>query len=199
MIKALTIRHGQTTGTVFGRFAKRVSALVGAVFVATVTISCVTPSPAGESADISVIDYQEGDVEKGQRVRWGGTIAQVLNKEDFTVLEIVSRPLWRSGRTRHNDATDGRFIAEINGFVDPEIASPGRDISVIGTVSRIDDGKVGEADYRYPVMAVFDYQFWEARNQYDRYGAGHYYLFSDRYWHHFPHRRRFGLHGRFIH
>lgn len=204
MRKALALCQCQTAGTVFGELAvfgepaKRVATLFAVLLVACVTISCVLPAPAGESAAISVIDVQQGTIEKGQPVRWGGTIAKVHNKADTTVLEIVSRPLLRSGRPKHNDVTDGRFMAEITGFLDPEIVRPGRDISVIGSIVRLDKGLVGEAEYSYPVMSVFDYQFWKEQSEVDPAAVHPYYLFSDRYWQTWPHRRRSGVHGQLI-
>ena len=55
-------------------------------------------------------------------MRWGGTIASVNNRDDDTTeLQIVSRPLDRRGRPRHVDVSEGRFVAEVDGFLDPEI------------------------------------------------------------------------------
>lgn len=203
MKQALTHSHWQTTGTVFGVLSnvlgKKVATLVVAVSVACVTISCASPAPAGESTAISVADVQQGTVEKGlPPVRWGGTIAKVHNKSDLTVLEIVSRPLLRSGRPRHNDVTDGRFMAEISGFLDPEIVAPGRDISVIGTIERLDNGLVGDAEYRYPVMLVFDYKVWKKQSEIDPAGVDPNYFFSDRYWRNWPHRGTSGISGQLI-
>ncbi len=195
MIKASTKGRCQTTGNEFGGLAEKKAVLLFAVFAAFTTVSCVSPLPAGESVGVSVTEAQTGQAEKGLPVRWGGTIARIHNKADLTVLEIVSRPLLRSGRPKHNDTTDGRFMAEISGFLDPEIVSPGRDISVIGTLDRIQTGQVGEADYKYPVLSVFDYQFWKKQSEIDPYSNYPNYLFSDRYWREWPHRRRSGVNG----
>lgn len=198
MTMALAIRHCQTTRTVFGGRMRSIATLVVAMSVACVTISCISPAPAGESVDFSVAEVQLGEVGQGQPVRWGGTITKIHNKAGVTVLEIVSRPLLRSGRPRHNDVTDGRFLAEISSFLDPEIVSPGRDISVIGTITRIDDGLIGEAEYRYPVMSVFDYRFWKEKSDAELNGLDPYYLYSDKYWRNWPHRGRANIHGQII-
>lgn len=159
---------------------------------------CATPSPPGDVENISVSMYQSGKVEVGAPVRWGGTIAKINNLHDKTVLEIVSRPLLRSGRPRHNDQSDGRFLAELAEFLDPEIIKPGRDISVIGTVERLHNGKVGESDYRYPVLSVFKYQFWKKESEIDPgYGYPHYFYY-ERYWRDWPYRRRGYVHGNVI-
>jgi len=160
--------------------------------------SCVTPAPPGEVVEVTVADIQQGTGEMGVPVRWGGTIAAVHNKPETTLLEVVSRPLNGTGRPRHNDATYGRFYAEISGFLDPEIVSQGRDISVIGTVIRLDDGQVGEAGYEYPVLSVFDYRVWKKRSEIKGNGNYPHYFLFDRYWHNWPHHRRHGVRGSVI-
>lgn len=196
MQKVLTLSRCANPDTELGGVTKTVMRMSLWACVVSICASCVTTLPAGDSADISVAQVQLGNVEKGMPVRWGGTITKIHNKADLTVLEIVSRPLHRSGRPKHNDVTDGRFFAEISGFVDPEIAGPGRDISVIGTIERVEDGLVGEAEYRYPVMRVFDHQVWDKSSDintrdYDPYYP--YYPYSGGYW---PYRGRSGIHGR---
>lgn len=97
-----------------------------------------------------------------QRVRWGGSIASVTNNPDgSTLLEIVSRPLYRGGRPMHDDRSDGRFLALVDDFLDPEIVTVGRDMTVLGRLSGKIAGKVGETDYTFPVLAIDDYQFWK--------------------------------------
>lgn len=174
----------------------RLSKLLLMTTFAFIVASCAAPSPPGKSASMSVSDVQQGELQKDLPVRWGGTIVQVQNKADITVIEIVSRPLMASGRPKHNDATDGRFIAEIKGFIDPEIVLPGRDISAIGKISRVEKGLVGEAVYDYPVMDVFEHRFWSKQVPLDRSDEPRY-LFPERYWDDWPHRRS-SVHGLII-
>lgn len=185
MIKASCFCMSWTTGIVFG-------------FTVLMVSGCVSPSPPGEVAIATVQEVQQGSMESGIPLRWGGTITHVRNKKDITVLEIVSRPLLRSGRPRHNDQTDGRFMAEISGFLDPEIVRAGRDISVIGTITRLENGQVGEAEYQYPVMSVFNYRFWKKASEIDANSGYPHYFERDRFWYNWPYRRRNGVHGRVL-
>jgi len=220
MIKASSCSRGRTSGTVFGKrgsnatFLRNMAVrnraishvrfpafrrLMALALLSILVSACVSPSPSGEVAQASVLEVQQGTADTGLPLRWGGTITRVQNKQDLTILEIVSRPLLRSGRPRHNDKTDGRFLAEISGFIDPEIIGPGRDVSLVGTVVRVEKGQVGEADYQYPVMSVFNYRFWDELNEPDTYYRGYpYYYPHDRFWYDWPHRRRGRISGKLI-
>jgi len=96
------------------------------------------------------------------RVRWGGTIAGIENREDgSTLVEIVSRPLRNRGRPIHNDTSSGRFYALIDRFLDPEIVVQGRDMTVEGELIGLAQGFVGDTPYIFPSITVDDYKYWQ--------------------------------------
>lgn len=97
----------------------------------------------------------------GHRVRWGGTIASVTNKESETWIEIVERELRRSGQPLDSDASAGRFLARIPGFFDPAIYDRGRQITVVGVIEKPMVKTIGEFSYLFPVVAVDGHQLWE--------------------------------------
>mgnify|MGYP000604342760 CR=1 FL=1 len=97
----------------------------------------------------------------GQRVRWGGTIASVTNKESETWIEIVERELRRSGQPLDSDSSAGRFIARIPGFFDPTIYDRGRQITVVGVIEKPMIKTIGDFAYLFPVVAVDGHQLWE--------------------------------------
>lgn len=112
---------------------------------------------------MSVEEARRAAPEDWRRVRWGGTIVSVRNTADGTsVLEIVSRPLRSDGRPVRNDVTDGRFLAEVDAFLDPEIIEAGRDVTVTGELEDRREGRIGEFDYLYPVVSVDDYRYWRS-------------------------------------
>lgn len=155
-----------------------------AIYVVLVT-GCASPLPKGQVSDISIPELQAGKADTGFAVRWGGSIVSVQNKSDVTVLEIVSRPLWKTGRPIQSDQSEGRFVAEIPGFVDPELLLDGSDISLVGTVQDVRSGLVGEATYQFPVMAVFQYKLWKPRKEFTSDDFAHKHFF-DRYWNDWP-------------
>lgn len=104
---------------------------------------------------------QAPDSHQGQTVRWGGTIARVENQSNQTTLEIVSRNLSRQGRPEQDDTTDGRFIAVVEGFLDPVIYSAGREVTVNGQLAGVVDGKIDQHDYQYPVVTAKVIHLWE--------------------------------------
>ena len=177
-----------------------------ALLLATVSVGCVTSAPLAPEPDVTLSKLTVEEARQAapvapQTVRWGGTIVGIVNTDDNkTQVEIVSRPLQRSGRPINNDRTDGRFIAEFNDFLDPEIYTTGRDLSVIGTVTDIVDGRIGETEYRFPLLLVTDHRYWKPvppREYYHHPIHDHYRY--DPFW---RDRYRYGrggsLHGRII-
>lgn len=97
---------------------------------------------------------------RGERVFWGGTLAAVHNLQDVTHLEVVGYPLDADGWPRLEAEPVGRFIIEHRGFLEPAKYAPGRAITVVGTLTAPLLGKVGERDYRYPVVLPEQLHLW---------------------------------------
>lgn len=91
-------------------------------------------------------------VVEGQQARWGGRIAQIENRSDSTVLEIVHFSLNGSGRPIESDKTLGRFRVYVDGFIDPDIYKPGRLVTVLGHVGEREQGRIGS--YRFQVVTL---------------------------------------------
>ena len=127
-------------------------------------LSTITVSQAIENQQLQELDSISEDSvsDNEQLVRWGGSIASVTNRTDgSTLVEIVARPLYSGGRPIHDDRSDGRFLALLNGFLDPEIVKVGRDMTILGRLMGKAPGKVGESDYLFPVVLISDYHFWK--------------------------------------
>ncbi len=99
----------------------------------------------------------------GTQVRWGGTIAQVINGRAESWVEVVGRGLGDNGRPVERGPSQGRFLARFDGFVDPAVFERGREITFIGTVDGSETRTIGEYEYRYPVIAVRSHYLWEPR------------------------------------
>ncbi len=93
-------------------------------------------------------------------VRWGGDILDVENKDSYSLIEILSHELRRNGRPQENDGYQGRFIARINGFLDPEYYTKGRQFTVYGNLNQSMQKSIDDHRYTYPVIDVKQYYLW---------------------------------------
>jgi outer membrane lipoprotein len=94
---------------------------------------------------------RDGNISSGE-VHWGGQIVKVENLTDRTLVEVLALPLDGSGVPQTNGEPQGRFIVDKSGFLEPQEYAVGRLVEVRGRLNGFTDGKVGQADYRYPVV-----------------------------------------------
>jgi outer membrane lipoprotein len=90
---------------------------------------------------------------KGRTVIVGGEILETTNLRDATRIEVLQRPLNVSESPQLTDATGGRFMVLCNEYRDPAVYAQRRRITVAGQVMGTFEGKVGEADYIYPLIS----------------------------------------------
>lgn len=132
-----------------------------------------------------------------QYVRWGGKIISIENKENSSWIEILVNPLNSYGRPGANDNYKGRFIAKIDGFLDPEHYAKDRKLTVYGKVESSLTRKIDDHPYNYPLVNAKVYYLWpeyrNARYQYPYYPAYHSWPYY-RYHHSLYHRHHLGLH-----
>ncbi len=103
-----------------------------------------------------------------KNVLWGGQIIDMSVKTNGTFIKVVDKDLDRGKRPKEGDVSEGRFIVHYPGFLDPAIYKPGRELSVIGTISGVDVQPVGELLYTYPVLESKQLHLWERRAKYRR-------------------------------
>lgn len=126
---------------------------------ATTVPEAIREAPPG---DISVVEARrDAAAYAGQRVRWGGTVASVENRKDETWIEIVARDLGSTGRPRDTDRSQGRFIARVQGFLDPAVYTSGRQITVSGTLEQAVTRPIGDYSYTFPLVRAESVYLWE--------------------------------------
>lgn len=161
-------------------------------FAACMLLSACTSIPVqleGEYSALTPADASEDDVRTA--VRWGGIVLETRPEAEFTCFEVLSRQLDRSMRPVHSDRADGRFIACKPGFYDPEVFEKGREVTLTGEIIHMDTRKVGEFDYRYPVVDIAFISLWPVRRDWVYVRA--YEPFRPYYWHYPP----YGVHFRY--
>lgn len=97
---------------------------------------------------------------KYKAAQWGGSIIAVSNFQDHTDIEVVAYPLKKNGLPDTSSQPIGRFIARKKSFLEPANFPPGRLLTIDGSVLGTQAGKVGEANYTYPVLLAHDLKLW---------------------------------------
>ena len=157
--------------------------------LAILLIGCTTVPKAIREAPPGNLDFAavqaDTDAYVGKPVRWGGTILSIKNQPADTWIEILEQPLGAWGRPKPEDSSRGRFFSRFDGFIDPEVYRQGREITVVGTVQKTLNQRIGEHEYRYAVIDADEHYLWNIRPLYEPYYFGKYPYF----WHHrhYPH------------
>jgi len=92
----------------------------------------------------------------------------VRNLEQGTRLEVLSYPLDSRGRPEQDASPKGRFLLQREGYLEPVDYAPGRLITAVGAVTGVEEGKVGDAPYRYPLMQAEQLHLWPKPESYRR-------------------------------
>lgn len=101
------------------------------------------------------------DAHKGVWVLLGGAIISVKNTQEGTLLEILQKPVDSDGRPLDTDASEGRFLAVTDQYLDAAVYQPGRSIGVIGEVTGRQAMPLDEIMYTYPLLRVRALHLWK--------------------------------------
>ena len=107
------------------------------------------------------------------RVLWGGVVVSSSNREDVTDLVVLAYPLNRSQRPDQDKPPLGRFIARYSGYLETVVYAAGREVTVLGGLQGVEEGRIGGAAYRYPVLKADDIYLWSEQDDSKvRFGIG---------------------------
>lgn len=109
----------------------------------------ITPDKASQSSGNSA-----------DRVRWGGKIISVEPSNERTCFIMLGQPLNAKAKPYMREETTGRFIACRNGFYDPALFSEGRLVTITGIWRGHETRKIGDMDYRYPMVEAEVIHLW---------------------------------------
>lgn len=121
----------------------------------------------------------------GEKVRWGGVIANVENQKERTMVEVLHFALSSQGRPIKSNETLGRFRVYFPGLLDPMIYKQGKSVTFTGDFSHIESGKIGEQAYQFPALNGQNVHLWKKRQTVDVR------LVHDNYWSSYPYRNAF--------
>jgi outer membrane lipoprotein len=105
---------------------------------------------------------------RGKIALWGGTILDTQNQKDMTQIEVLAYPLNASHRPLLESKPLGRFVIKHRGYLEPTTYAQGRLITVLGSVSGSQSGKVGESAYTYPVVSDRQLHLWSQNDMRNR-------------------------------
>ncbi len=132
---------------------------------ALLTLAACAPTPIYKTSTNTVMAApaqvaQTPERYSGNEVIWGGRIVHVNNLTDHSEIELLGYPLDSSQRPRANDSGSGRFIAVLRGYVEPLDYPSGALMTVAGKLDGTRAGKVGEANYMFPLVDVTQSHVW---------------------------------------
>lgn len=96
---------------------------------------------------------------------WGGTILDTRNMKDMTQIEVLAYPLSSSHRPLLESKPLGRFLIQHKGYLEATSYAQGRQLTVLGSVSGSQSGKVGDSTYNYPVISSTQLHLWSQSDE----------------------------------
>lgn len=118
--------------------------------------------------DLSVTPQQavlESEILQGTQVLWGGIIIASTNLKDATQFEILAYPLSTNQKPKIDETPWGRFLTQKAGYLETADYTPGRLITVRGTLQDKRLGSIGESKYTYPVINISRHYLWPKRGE----------------------------------
>jgi outer membrane lipoprotein len=94
------------------------------------------------------------------QVMWGGVIIKATNTADHTDFAVLFYPLDSSQRPDREQPAKSRFIVRYRGYLETMVYAPGREITVLGKLQGVEEGKIGDAPYRFPVLQAERIHLW---------------------------------------
>ena len=105
---------------------------------------------------------------EGRVVIYGGYILDTANNPNGSVLTILQAPLDSSNEPVSQDLSQGRFLLVSKKFLDPEIYSKGRKITVGGKVTGAVSKTLDNRLYSYPEIEALEIHLWPKEDRYVR-------------------------------
>ena len=102
----------------------------------------------------------EPSLSRGKIALWGGTILDTPNLKNSTQIEVLAYPLNAYHRPMQGSQPLGRFIITQKGYLEATNYAQGRLLTVLGSVSKNQSGKVGKSSYTYPVINAQQLHLW---------------------------------------
>jgi outer membrane lipoprotein len=98
---------------------------------------------------------------QGETVIWGGKIIDTVNEQGMTLIKVLQIPLDFLEMPEDEETSHGRFMAEVQRYIDPEVYRKGRMITLAGEIIGEKVERLGEMEYTYPLVRVKEIHLWK--------------------------------------
>jgi outer membrane lipoprotein len=105
---------------------------------------------------------QQPELYRGKLYVFGGTIASSKTTAAGSLLELVFTTVDSYGSLQ-NTISGSRvlvFMPKEQGFLDPVLFAPGRNVTVSGFFDGVQNGKIGEMSYTFPFFIIAEIYLW---------------------------------------
>jgi outer membrane lipoprotein len=112
---------------------------------------------------------QNADTFRGQTVILGGHVIEVRNEARQTIIVVLQTPLGSGQEPLPPDRSEGRFMLQHDGFLDPEVFAKGRTLTAAGEVAGVIRELIDHEPYDYILLASREIHLWERAEDLYRY------------------------------
>ena len=138
--------------------------------LALLLLSACSSKPVlqAEAANTELTPKQvvEGGISlQGNRVVWGGIIVNTTNLKEQSRIEVLAYPLDSNLRPQIGKSAGNRFLAYQQGYLESVDYTAGRQVSMVGVVTGIEEGRLGEHHYSYPALAIEQLHLWPVERE----------------------------------
>lgn len=116
---------------------------------------------------------------QGQMVILSGIIIDGKNAKEGTWFEILQSPAGFRGEPKDTDKSEGRFLVQNDSYLDLQIYTKGRSVTVAGQIRGKKALPLGETEYTYPMIHAKELYLWPVLR---RHHPDSYYSFERYYW-----------------
>lgn len=103
---------------------------------------------------------EEPQLHLGKTILLGGMIIEAENHSDRTVLVVVHHGLGLAQKPDPQRGSGGRFLFQVQEFLDPAIFRSGRLVTVLGEVAGTEMRSLQDSTNEYPVIAGSEIYLW---------------------------------------
>jgi outer membrane lipoprotein len=120
--------------------------------------------------DVSFTELSHhADTYRGQTVILGGHVIEVRNEARQTIIVVLQTPLGSGQEPLPPDRSEGRFMLQHDGFLDPEVFAKGRTLTAAGEVTGVIREAIDHEPYDYILLASREIYLWERTEDLYRY------------------------------